>query len=152
MNGVSPTNRFPKSDMAIPVVLVAARIAAYFLIPEPYGYFRDELYYLACADHLDWGYVDHPPFSIFVLAIIRFILGDSLVALRLIPLVAICGTALLTARLARELGGGLYAAALASLATLLTPVYLAHSSFYSMNALEVFFYALAFLGSPALGE
>jgi hypothetical protein len=26
-----------------------------------YGVFRDELYYFACARHLDWGYVDHPP-------------------------------------------------------------------------------------------
>ena len=33
-----------------------------------YGLFRDELYYLACARHLDWGYVDHPPLSIVVLA------------------------------------------------------------------------------------
>jgi hypothetical protein len=28
---------------------------------QNYGYFRDELYYLACALHLDWGYVDQPP-------------------------------------------------------------------------------------------
>ena len=26
-----------------------------------YGYFTDELYYLACAQHLAWGYVDQPP-------------------------------------------------------------------------------------------
>jgi hypothetical protein len=26
-----------------------------------YGIFRDEFYYLMCADHLAWGYVDHPP-------------------------------------------------------------------------------------------
>ena len=32
--------------------------------PGAYGYFRDELYYLDCASHLDWGYVDQPPLSI----------------------------------------------------------------------------------------
>ena len=26
-----------------------------------YGYFRDELYYIICGRHLDWGYVDHGP-------------------------------------------------------------------------------------------
>jgi len=30
-----------------------------------YGIFRDELYYLACANRIDLGYVDHPPFSIY---------------------------------------------------------------------------------------
>jgi hypothetical protein len=29
-----------------------------------YGFFVDELYYLACAAHPDLGYVDHPPLSI----------------------------------------------------------------------------------------
>ena len=26
-----------------------------------YGYFRDALYYLACSEHLAFGYVDQPP-------------------------------------------------------------------------------------------
>src|SRR4029077_10025115 len=32
-----------------------------------YGYFRDELYYIACARHLDFGYVDLAPLSAFLL-------------------------------------------------------------------------------------
>ncbi len=27
-----------------------------------YGYDGDEFYYLACSEHLAWGYVDHPPY------------------------------------------------------------------------------------------
>jgi hypothetical protein len=42
----------------------------------PAGVFIDEAYYLACADHLAAGYVDHPPFSIFVLAGVRGVAGD----------------------------------------------------------------------------
>ncbi len=26
-----------------------------------YGSFSDTFYYLACSEHLAWGYVDHPP-------------------------------------------------------------------------------------------
>ena len=32
-----------------------------------YGIFRDELYYVACSMHPAFGYVDHPPMSIWIL-------------------------------------------------------------------------------------
>ncbi len=31
---------------------------------DSYGYNGDEFYYLACSEHLAWGYIDHPPLSI----------------------------------------------------------------------------------------
>ena len=70
-----------------------AYLLAHFLttLTGAYGYFRDELYYIACSKHLAWGYVDQPPLSIFVLAINRLLFGDSLFALRLLP--ALCGAA-----------------------------------------------------------
>jgi len=34
------------------------RLALVCSLHERYGYFRDELYYIACSDHLAWGYVD----------------------------------------------------------------------------------------------
>ena len=43
---------------------------------------------------------------------------------------------MLAAALARQLGGGRAAQALAALATIAAPVYLGLSSFYSMNAFE----------------
>jgi 4-amino-4-deoxy-L-arabinose transferase-like glycosyltransferase len=56
-----------------------------------YGFFGDELYYIACAAHLDFGYVDHPPLSIWLLSAWQALFGDSLAALRLLP--AILGAA-----------------------------------------------------------
>ena len=50
-----------------------------------YGIFRDELYYLACADHPDYGYVDHPPLSVWILLLTKHLIGDSLFAIRLLP-------------------------------------------------------------------
>ena len=52
--------------MAAPRV-IAGLAASYFvvlLVPSfspHYGFYSDELYYLACAGRLAWGYVDHPP-------------------------------------------------------------------------------------------
>src|SRR5207247_7677470 len=80
-----------------------------------YGYFRDELYYLASTEHLDWGYVEHPPFSIAILALVRRTLGDSLFALRIVPALAGATTVFLTGLIAAQLGGGCYAQALRAL-------------------------------------
>jgi len=109
-----------------------------------YGIFRDELYYIACSEHLDWGYVDQPPLSLLVLAVNRALLGDSLVALRLLPALAGAGVVLLSGLLARELGGKEFAQAIASLSALIAPLYLAIFDFYSMNAFDLLFAALSF--------
>lgn len=100
-----------------------------------YGYFRDELYYLDMARHLDWGYVDAAPL-IAVYAKVALWMGGSLAALRILP--ALAGTALilLTMLIARELGGGRYAQLLAGIATLLCPSFLAMDSLFTMNAFE----------------
>ena len=110
-----------------------------------YGLFRDELYYLACASHLDWGYVDHPPLSIIVLAAVRGVLGDGLLALRLVPALLFGLLVWMAARLARELGGGRFAQSLAALAVAIAPEYLALTGFYSMNAFDLVFWAVAAL-------
>lgn len=125
-----------RDGWALVALLALVRVALHLVFYEGYGYFRDELYYLACADHLAWGYVDHPPLSIAILAGIRAVLGDSLFALRLLPAL-LGGVAVFAAgMLAREMGGGRYAQLLAALAALFTPIFLAMGTFYSMNSIE----------------
>ena len=58
------------------VVLALAKLALHLSTSGGYGIFRDELYYLACSEHLSLGYVDHPPLSIFLLWIERAILRN----------------------------------------------------------------------------
>lgn len=41
-----------------------------------YGFYGDELYYIACGKHLDWGYVDHPPMVALLTLIGTSIFGD----------------------------------------------------------------------------
>jgi hypothetical protein len=101
-----------------------------------FGMFRDEFYYIACSDQLAWGYVDHPPLSIFLLRLLRLAFGESLFALRLVPALAVAALAWLGSRLAKEMGGSAFAQFLAALACGVAPVYLAVGSFYSMNIFE----------------
>ena len=101
-----------------------------------YGYFRDELYYIACSQHLAWGYVDQPPLSILLLRLSRVILGDSLHSIRLLPALASAGTVMLAGIIARQLGGRIWAVVLGCTAALTAPVYIINGNFFSMNALE----------------
>jgi 4-amino-4-deoxy-L-arabinose transferase-like glycosyltransferase len=104
----------------------AFAIAAFFVhlaTSWRYGYFRDELYFIACSKHLSWGYVDQPPLVAFA-AWLSSPAHYTIVALRILPVIAAALTVWLAVRIARELGGGLVAQALAALATLLLPAYL----------------------------
>jgi 4-amino-4-deoxy-L-arabinose transferase-like glycosyltransferase len=107
-------------------------------LPNPggYGLFIDELYFLACGEHLSFGYVDMPPLTALQAWTARALLGDSLLAIRLLPALAGVGLVLLTGAIVRQLGGGRFAQALAAVAVLLTPFYLSFDSYLSMNSVE----------------
>ena len=108
-----------------------------------YGYFRDEFYYIACSDHLDFGYVDHPPLSIVLLAFSRWLLGDSLSALRFLPALAGGLTVFITGLIVKELGGGRFAVVLAAVAALTAPAYLGINNYFSMNSFDILFWTLS---------
>ena len=98
-----------------------------------YGFFRDELYYIACSDHLALGYVDQPPFSLYLLKFSRMVFGDSLTAIRIIPTLMHTGTIVVTGMMVKEMGGRAFAIFIASLAVALAPIHLGMSLIYSMN-------------------
>lgn len=129
----------------LPIALAALVVGVELTMGLRYGLFRDELYYLACADHLDWGYVDHPPLSIAILALVRAWLGDSQLALRIVPALAGGSNVVIAAAIARELGGGRFASMIAALSIAVAPLYLAIAGFYSMNPLDVLAWAVATL-------
>ncbi len=115
------------------------------------GYFRDEFYYLACARRLAWGYVDHPPLSVALLALATTVFGESLVVLRVIAAAAGAASVWLTGRLARRLGGGPVAETTGMLAAAVAPMLLGTATFYSMNVLEILIWtAAAYLFLAAL--
>src|SRR5262247_2921964 len=123
------------------VALIAAgKLALQLYSGRRYGYFVDELYYLACARHLAWGYVDQPPLIAAIVRITQLTLGDSLAALRFPAALAGAGTAVIAGMIARELGGTRFAQCLAALCVVLAPGVLALDHFLSMNAFEPLFW------------
>lgn len=136
----------PEPGPRHPGLLIAfalAKVGVHLLAITRYGWFRDELYYVVCARHLAWGYVDQPPLSIAVLALVTRLFGESLVAIRLIPAIAGAATVYLTGSIVRELGGGRFAQALACLAAITAPLFLAIGHYYSMNALDLLLWTAA---------
>src|SRR6266478_2723498 len=139
-------------------VLAALAVFVHFLFNSKYGYFRDELYYAACGEHLAWGYVDHAPLVALASRISRGLFGDSLFALRLLPALSAAPKVWLAGWMAREVGGARFAQFFAALLVLLAPIYLTFDNFLSMNAFEpVFWMACAAIvlrilngGSPRL--
>ena len=119
---------------------MACKLLVHLYAGRHYGYFVDELYYLACARHLDWGYVDHPPLIALITWIGRSLFGESLPAIRLFPALAGAGEVALTAVIARELGGSRFAQVLAALCALVAPGILAGDNLLSMNAFEPLFW------------
>ncbi|MGO8794220.1 MAG: ArnT family glycosyltransferase [Candidatus Sulfotelmatobacter sp.] len=143
----APTRPSALPPLSLPILLslCAAKLLLHlFTSVRHYDYFRDELYYLDMARHLDWGYVDAAPL-IAVYAKIALLMGGSLAALRIIP--ALAGTALvaLSILIARELGGARYAQLLTGLAILVAPAFLIMDSLLTMNAFEPLYWMGAIL-------
>ncbi|HVB34710.1 MAG TPA: glycosyltransferase family 39 protein [Patescibacteria group bacterium] len=126
-------------------VLAGLTLLLHLLFDGRYGFFRDELYYIACGHHLAWGYVDQPPLVAVFARLSEALLGRSLYAIRFFPALAGATIVLLTGWLAAELGGDEFAQVLAALAVLAAPAYLAFDSFLSMNAFEPIFWTLCAL-------
>ncbi len=132
----------PQREKLAPSIYLLAGLAVgvHFLFNRQYGYFRDELYYAACGEHLAWGYVDHAPLVAWASWLSRSLFGDSLFALRLLPALSAAPKVLLAGWIAREVGGARFARFFAALLTLLAPIYLTFDNFLSMNAFEPVFW------------
>jgi hypothetical protein len=143
VNPRPPDRRSILSDNALLIFISLTALAAQLAVSGRYGYFRDEFYYLACGEHLDWGYVDQPPLVALMAFSVRHALGESLLALRFLPAVCNALVVLLAGLMARELGGGRFAQGLAALATLIAPVALIVHHIFSMNCFDHVFWAAA---------
>ncbi|MGH9858707.1 MAG: glycosyltransferase family 39 protein, partial [Candidatus Acidiferrales bacterium] len=147
MNHADAKHNWLTSAAALLLLLPLVKLLLHFWnnAQGGYGIFRDELYFIACGEHLAWGYVDQPPMVAVAAALERALLGDSLFAIRFLPALAGAAVVLIAGLIARELGAGRFGRFLAQLAALIAPVFLAIHTILSMNVFEHFFWALAVL-------
>jgi hypothetical protein len=133
--------RAPHGVIALAFALIAALL--HTATASHYGYFRDELYFIACSKHLSWGYVDQPPL-VAVAAWLAAPTSYQLIALRALPILAAALTVYLAVALTKDLGGNRFAQILAGLATLLMPAYLLLGNTLTTTSFEPCLWTLVF--------
>lgn len=122
--------------------LAALKFALPFLLQHPaYELHRDEYLYYAQGQHLAFGYLENPPL-IGLLAAISSLFGGTFFWIKFWPALFGAATLLVTSRLAKELGGGLFAQVLAALGILFS-AYLRVHFLFQPNFLDVFFWTTA---------
>ena len=129
------------------IIGAAAKFTIHLLTASNYGYFCDELYTIALSKHLALGYVDLPPLVPALLALNRAMLGESLLAIHILPALAGAATLVVVCLITRELGGGLFAIGLSALGFIIAPVWLILNSFFTYDGfdqlvLAIFLYGL----------
>lgn len=89
-----------------PVSVVATALFAVLMaVSTRYGYHRDELYFRLLGEQPATGYFDTPPLTPMVAKLSVALFGDNVVALRVVPALAVAATVVLLALVCREFGG-----------------------------------------------
>jgi hypothetical protein len=109
-----------------------------------YGFFRDELYFIGCGRHPDWGYVDEPSLGPLLSAASQAF-GQSLFMLRLVAAVCAAAAVFITCLLVDEFGGGTFAQLLAAICVALAPVLASYGMKVSTDTLALPLWPLAAL-------
>jgi hypothetical protein len=101
-----------------PVLIIALFAGAVLtVLSARYGYHRDELYFRVLGGHPAWGYPDQPP----LVPLYAAHAGGSLMLLRVPSTLAFMSGVVLTALIAREMGGGPRAQTVAAASWAVTP-------------------------------
>src|SRR5437016_2898126 len=87
-SSVSASQTPAEAGRRIPFGTIAALLGASTLLLHlpfngRYGFFRDELYFIACGRRLAWGYVDQPPLIAAICRLAVTLTGDSLLGFRI---------------------------------------------------------------------
>ncbi len=107
-----------------------------------YGFHRDEFLYLDMANHLDWGYWSNPPSIGFFSWLTQTLIGDSVTAFRFFPNLLGAFTVAMSAWMARDLGGNLFAQFLAGFSIIVATAFPRVFLMYNPVPFDVFYWTL----------
>lgn len=138
---VSAARASSRALAATPVAIGLAVTALLLAVSGRYGYHRDEFYYVAAGRRPAWGYLDNPPLVPWLARAETALLGESATALRVVPAIAVGLTVVLTGLIARELGGGRVAAAVAAGAAAGSAFLVATGHMLSTSTIDVLVWA-----------
>ncbi|MGC8484266.1 MAG: glycosyltransferase family 39 protein [Candidatus Baltobacteraceae bacterium] len=128
----------------IPELLALFTFLLHLAFAGNYGYFRDELYFIACARHLAWGYPDQPPL-VALAALLSRPFHWNLFVLRAPVALAAALDVLAISTFVRDLGGERFARGLAGFAVALLPAYLTLGSVVTTTSFEPLSWSLVAL-------
>ncbi|MDB5138826.1 MAG: hypothetical protein JWR12_742 [Mucilaginibacter sp.] len=125
------------------LIFVFIKIGLNLLAISHFGFHRDELLHLVLADHLDWGYKEVPPFIGLLAKISSVVFGNSVFAARIFPTICSGLIVWLTGLITAELGGKKFAIALACLALIFSPAFVASGYLFQPVVFDQFWWVLA---------
>lgn len=130
----------------VPVLAIAMALGLFLVLTAgQWDYHGDELYFLAAGRHLDWGFADQPPLLPLLARMTEIVSPDSLLGLRLPAIVVTTAGTVLTAQLARELGGHRRAQGLAAATCAVSPQMAVTGRFLLTPTVDVFLWTLTIL-------
>ncbi len=135
-------HRFSPLVVPWPVLLVAGLMVVVLLaLSGAYGFHRDEMYFIVAGRHPAFGYPDQPLLTPLLSAASVALFGLSPTAIRVLPALAMGFVVILTALMARDLGGSRRAQLLAAVTVALSG-YLAAGHLDATATYELLFGAL----------
>ena len=134
-----PIKRILGSSIFIIIAAALVKLVIHLATGSNYGYFIDELYTIACGEHLSFGYVDMPPFAPFLSRISGLIFGYSLFSIHIFPAVSGALLIVFAGLFTMELGGQRFAVLLTCIAVLTSVVWLIFNSMFAYDNFDQLF-------------
>lgn len=132
----------PRPAWAVVGPIAVAGGAALLFAASEYGYFGDELYFLAAGRRPAWGYADQGPALPLLARMMDVLVPGSYPALRVPAVLITVAAIVLCAMIAREFGGGRGAQAVAALGYACSPFLLLQGAMLTTNALDTALWVL----------
>lgn len=124
------------------LIFVGIKIALNLVAISHFGFQRDELLHLALGDHLDWGFKEVPPVIPFLGRITTIVFGGSVFATRIFSTIFAGLVIWFTGMITVELGGRKFAIALACLAMIFSPAFVATGYLFQPVVFDQFWWVI----------